>query len=69
MVGIAVSLVLMGAGAILAWGVAGTVQGLDITAIGVIIMIVGFTGLVLAMIFWQSWWGPAYFRRTGPPPY
>ncbi len=61
--GIGVSLLLVAAGAILAWGVTGTVQGLDITAIGVVLMIVGFVGLVLTMIFWQSWWGPGYLRR------
>src|SRR6266508_198923 len=63
--GIGISLLLIAAGAILAWGVTGDVQGLDITAIGVIIMVVGFIGLVLTFMFWQSWWGPGYFRRTG----
>jgi hypothetical protein len=67
--GIGVSPLLIAAGAILAWAVTGTFHGVDITAVGVIVMIVGFTGLVLTMIFWRSWWGPAYFRRTGPPPY
>jgi hypothetical protein len=62
--GIGLSLLLIAAGAILAWGVTGDVQGLDITAIGVIIMVVGLVGLVLTFIFWQSWWGPGYFRRT-----
>jgi Domain of unknown function (DUF6458) len=62
--GIGISLLLIAAGAILAWGVTGDVQGLDITAIGVTIMIVGFVGLVLTFMFWQSWWGPGYYRRT-----
>lgn len=62
--GIAISLLLVAVGAILAWGVTGHVQGLDLTAVGAIVMIVGFVGLVLTLIFWRSWWGPGYFRRT-----
>jgi len=58
---------LIATGAILTWGVTGDVQGLDITAIGVIVMIVGFVGLVLTFMFSQSWWGPGYYRRTGYP--
>jgi hypothetical protein len=62
--GIGVSLLLIAAGAILAWGVTGHVNGLDIQTIGVIVLIVGIVGLILTMIFWQSWWGSGYWRRT-----
>ena len=62
--GIGVSLLLIAAGAILAWGVTGHVQGLDIQTIGVIVLVIGVVGLILTMIFWQSWWGPGYWRRT-----
>jgi hypothetical protein len=62
--GIGVSLLLIALGAILAWGVTGHVSGLDITAVGVIVLIIGIIGLILTMIFWQSWWGPGYWRRT-----
>lgn len=74
--GIGVSLLLVAAGAILIWGVTGELAGVDVDAIGVILMIVGIIGLVLSMIFWSSWGGPGYFggrrRETyveeGPPP-
>ena len=72
--GIGVSLLLVAAGAILLWGVTGEVAGIDIDAIGVILIVVGAIGAVLSMIFWSSWGGPAGMsrRRTtyvddGPP--
>jgi hypothetical protein len=72
--GIGVSLLLIAVGAILVWGVTGEVSGLDLDAVGVILMVVGALGAVLSMIFWSSWGGPGYWstrRRTpveGPPP-
>jgi hypothetical protein len=73
-VGIGVSILLVAAGAILIWGVTGEVGGIDIDAIGVILLIVGAIGLLLSMVFWSSWGGPGYWtsrRRTyveeGPP--
>ena len=72
--GIGVSLLLIAAGAILLWGVTGEVAGIDIDAIGVILMVVGALGAVLSMIFWSSWGGPAGVTRRratyvddGPP--
>ena len=74
--GIGVSLLLIAVGAILTWAVTADVSGLDINTIGVILLVVGIIGLVLSMIFWSSWGGPAYFssrRRTyvedAPPRY
>jgi hypothetical protein len=74
-VGIGVSLLLIAAGAILIWGVTAGTSGLDVDAIGVILMVVGLVGLVLSLIFWSSWGGPGYFGRRretvveeGPPP-
>jgi hypothetical protein len=55
--GIGVSLILIAVGAILLWAVNATVAGIDINAIGVILMIVGAIGIVLSMIFWSSWGG------------
>ena len=60
--GIGVSLLLIAAGAILLWGVTGEVAGIDIDAIGVILIVVGVIGGVLSMIFWSSWGG--FHRRT-----
>jgi len=58
--GIAISILLIAAGAILTWGVTAEAEGLDVNAIGVILLVVGLLGLVLSMIFWSSWGG---FRR------
>ncbi len=72
--GLGVSLILIAAGAILAWAVDVTVSGVNVQAVGVILLVVGIIGGVLSMIFWSSWAGPGYFtrRRTtyvdeGPP--
>jgi hypothetical protein len=62
--GIAVSLILIAAGAILTWGVDADPEGLNVDAIGVVLMIVGLVSFILTMLFWQSWWGPGYFRRA-----
>jgi hypothetical protein len=65
--GIGVSLLLIAAGAILVWGVTGEVSGVDVDAVGVILMVVGALGAVLSIIFWSSWGGPGYWsgrRRT-----
>jgi hypothetical protein len=61
-VGLGVSLLLIAVGAILTWAVTTTASGLDANAVGVILMIVGFVGLVLSIVFWSTWWGPGYFR-------
>jgi hypothetical protein len=74
--GLGVSIFLIAAGAILAFAVNATVSGVDIHAVGWILMIVGIAGGVLSMIFWSSWAGPGYWsggrRRTyvdeAPPP-
>ena len=60
--GIAVSILLIAVGAVLTWGVTAEAEGLDVNAIGVILLIVGILGLVLSMIFWSSWGG--FHRRT-----
>ncbi len=71
--GIGVSLLLIAVGAILVWGVTGELSGIDLDAVGVILMVVGALGAVLSMIFWSSWGGPGYWgsrRRSyveGPP--
>jgi hypothetical protein len=62
--GLAVSLILIAAGAILTWGVTQEPTGLNIDAIGVILMVIGLVGFLLSLLLWQSWWGPGYFRST-----
>jgi hypothetical protein len=61
--GVGVSLLLIAAGAILTWAVNATVSGLNIHAIGVILMLVGIIGLVLSLVFWSSWGGPGFVGR------
>jgi hypothetical protein len=53
--GIGTSLFLIAVGAILRYGVTAEVTGLDINVIGVILMVVGAMGLVIALVFWSSW--------------
>jgi Domain of unknown function (DUF6458) len=60
--GISISILLIAVGAILTWGVTAEAEGLDVTAVGVILMIVGILGLVLSLLFWSSWGG--FRRRT-----
>jgi ABC-type transport system involved in cytochrome c biogenesis permease subunit len=76
--GLGVSLILIAVGAVLTFAVEATVSGVDIDAVGWILMIVGAVGFLLSLAFWSSWGGPAYFsggrRRTttyvdDAPPY
>jgi hypothetical protein len=62
--GIPVSLLLIAGGAILTWGVTEEPSGLNLDAIGVILIVIGIVGLVLTLLLWRSWWGPGYWSRT-----
>jgi hypothetical protein len=55
--GISLSILLIAAGAVLTWAVNAEVSGLDITAVGVILLIVGIIGLLVSLVFWSSWGG------------
>lgn len=55
--GISLSILLIAIGAILTWAVSAQVSGLDVTTVGVILMIVGGIGLVVSLVFWSSWGG------------
>ncbi len=48
---IGTSLFLLAVGAILKYAVSGSVEGIDIQTIGVILMIVGVVGLVLSFLY------------------
>ncbi|MEX0675006.1 MAG: DUF6458 family protein [Gaiellaceae bacterium] len=71
--GIGVSLILIAVGAILVWAVEAEVSGVDLTAVGWILLIVGAAGALLSMIFWSSWGGWGGRRETvyreEPPPH
>jgi hypothetical protein len=62
--GLAVSLILVAAGAILAWGITDEPEGLNLDAIGVILIVIGIVGFVLSLLLWRTWWGPGYFTRS-----
>ncbi|HSK17020.1 MAG TPA: DUF6458 family protein [Gaiellaceae bacterium] len=61
--GIGASIFLVAVGAILAFAVTAEVSGVDIAAVGWILMIVGILGFVLSLIFWSSWGGVGGWRR------
>ena len=56
---VGVSLILIAVGAILVWGVSAEAEGLNVDAIGVILMIVGFVGFLISLVFWSEW-SPVY---------
>jgi hypothetical protein len=62
--GIGVSLFLIALGAILAFAVNTTVQGLDIATVGWILMVIGAVGFLLSLVFWASWGGFGSRRET-----
>jgi hypothetical protein len=60
-VGISASVFLIAIGAILAFAVTATVQGIDIVTVGWILMAVGVIGVIVSLLSWQTWGG---FGRT-----
>jgi hypothetical protein len=55
--GLGTSIFLIAVGAILNFAVTWQVEGVDLKTVGAILMIVGAIGLVLSLIFWNSWGG------------
>lgn len=55
--GLGTSIFLIAVGAILNFAVSWHANGIDIKTVGAILMIVGAIGLVLSLIFWNSWGG------------
>jgi Domain of unknown function (DUF6458) len=49
------SIFLIAVGAILRYAVTTTVSGIDITTVGLILMIVGIAGLVLSIFYMLAW--------------
>ncbi|MBV8527155.1 MAG: hypothetical protein JOZ75_02450 [Candidatus Dormibacteraeota bacterium] len=72
--GLGVGIFLVAVGAILAFAinVNTAAQGVDLHTIGLILLAIGALGILLSMVFWSSWGGPAAFRRrtttTNVPP-
>jgi hypothetical protein len=61
--GIGTSLFLVAVGAILDFAVTAHARGFNINTVGVILMIVGIAGLVISLLFWNSWGGFGVSRR------
>jgi hypothetical protein len=55
--GLGVSLILIAAGAIMAWAVHVSTTGFNIHTVGYILLVVGIVGALLSLIFWSSWGG------------
>ena len=62
--GIGVSIFLLAVGAILTFAVEAEAEGIDINAVGVILMIVGAVGLLLSMLMWDRVGSYGLRRRT-----
>jgi hypothetical protein len=43
--------------------VTATVNGVDVQAVGYILLVVGIVGMLISLAFWSSWAGPGYFTR------
>jgi hypothetical protein len=73
--GFGTSLFLIAVGAILTFAVEVDAEGLNLDAVGVILMIVGAIGMVASLIYWNTWGGFSRRRRVieedapnaGPP--
>jgi hypothetical protein len=59
--GIGASLFLIAVGAICFWALEFDLAGVDIEAVGIILMVIGAVGLILSLLFWTSF--SPYGRR------
>ena len=73
--GLPVSLILIAVGLVLAIAVhPHDTSTVNVNTVGWIIFAVGAVGMLLTLLFWESWAGPGYWRRrravypTGYPP-
>jgi Domain of unknown function (DUF6458) len=55
--GFGTSLFLLAIGAILTFAVEVDVQGFNLDAVGIILMIVGAVGLIASVVYWNTWGG------------
>jgi hypothetical protein len=61
--GLPISLFLITGGAILAFAVTGSTSGIDVQTVGWILMAVGFVGLLLSLVMWETWMGRGFWNR------
>jgi hypothetical protein len=56
-VGISASVFLIAIGAILAFAVTASVEGIDVVTVGWILMAVGVIGMIVSLLAWDTWGG------------
>ena len=66
--GIGVSIFLIALGAILTFAVNTGPSDVDVDVVGVILMCVGIAGILLSLIYWESWGRGMYGRGYAAPP-
>jgi hypothetical protein len=66
--GIGVSLILIAVGAVLAFAVTADAEGIEVSTVGWILMLVGALGLLLSLLFWgdRTWGRRATYVEEGP---
>ena len=52
--GYGLSIFFVAVGAVLTWAVDASVQGIDLRAVGVILMVVGGLGLMVSLLYWSN---------------
>jgi hypothetical protein len=62
--GIGTGIFFLAVGAILRFAVTTTTKGVNIQTVGDILMIVGALGILLSLLFWNSWGGFGGRRET-----
>jgi hypothetical protein len=71
--GVVVGIVMIAFGAILTWAVTGSLSGLNVTAVGVILLVLGIVLVLLDFLWWHSWsagpWARTVYVDGGPDPY
>jgi purine-cytosine permease-like protein len=65
---IGASLFLIAVGAILRWAVSDSIEGVDLTTVGLILLIVGVIGLILGLWQTQRFSRGRGYDETPPPP-
>jgi hypothetical protein len=55
--GLTISIILAAAGAVLIWAVEASVAGVDVTTLGVILLVVGIAGALVSLVLWSPWAG------------
>ena len=62
--GLGVGIFLIAVGAILTWAVHAHVSGLNVVAIGVILLVLGIVVFFLDVLWWRSWTWAVPWQRT-----